>query len=60
MPTSPKGKVDVVYPFPPGPNGYLHISSARAIFINRTIAKHHGGLFNLRSLINEPAREGDE
>ena len=44
-----EGKVDVVHTrFPPEPNGYLHIGSAKAIFINYTIAKHYGGLFNLR------------
>ena len=34
--------------FPPEPNGYLHIGSAKAIFINYFIAKKYGGLFNLR------------
>ena len=46
--------------FPPEPNGYLHIGSAKAIFINYTIAKHYGGLFNLRFDDTNPAREGDE
>ena len=56
-----EGKVDVVHTrFPPEPNGYLHIGSAKAIFINYTIAKHYGGLFNLRFDDTNPAREGDE
>ena len=56
-----EGKVDVVHTrFPPEPNGYLHIGSAKAIFINYTVAKHYGGLFNLRFDDTNPAREGDE
>ena len=44
-----EGKVSEIHTrFPPEPNGYLHIGSAKAIFINYTIAKHYGGLFNLR------------
>ena len=56
-----EGKVDTVHTrFPPEPNGYLHIGSAQAIFINYTIAKHYGGLFNLRFDDTNPAREDDE
>ncbi len=56
-----EGKVDTVHTrFPPEPNGYLHIGSAKAIFINYTIAKHYGGKFNLRFDDTNPAREGDE
>ena len=56
-----EGKVDVVHTrFPPEPNGYLHIGSAKAIFINYTIAKHYGGLFNLRFDDTHHASEGDE
>ena len=56
-----EGKVDTVHTrFPPEPNGYLHIGSAKAIFINYTIAKHYGGLFNLRFDDTNPAREDDE
>ena len=56
-----EGKVDTVHTrFPPEPNGYLHIGSAKPIFINYTIAKHYGGLFNLRFDDTNPAREDDE
>ena len=56
-----EGKVETVHTrFPPEPNGYLHIGSAKAIFINYTIAKHYGGKFNLRFDDTNPAREGDE
>ena len=56
-----EGKVDTVHTrFPPEPNGYLHIGSAKAIFINYSIAKQYGGLFNLRFDDTNPAREGDE
>ena len=56
-----EGKVDTVHTrFPPEPNGYLHIGSAKEIFINYTIAKHYGGLFNLRFDDTNPAREDDE
>jgi glutaminyl-tRNA synthetase len=34
--------------FPPEPNGYLHIGSAYAINISRSIAEKYGGKFNLR------------
>ena len=34
--------------FPPEPNGYLHIGSAKAIYINYMTAKTYGGKFNLR------------
>ena len=56
-----EGKVDHVHTrFPPEPNGYLHIGSAKAIYINYQIAKHYGGQFNLRYDDTNPAREGDE
>ena len=35
--------------FPPEPNGYLHIGSAKAIWINANTAKKYKGLFNLRN-----------
>ncbi len=46
--------------FPPEPNGYLHIGSAKAIWINTTIAKKYGGKFNLRYDDTNPAKEDNE
>lgn len=46
--------------FPPEPNGYLHIGSAKAIWINFMAAKKHGGLFNLRYDDTNPVKEDDE
>ena len=46
--------------FPPEPNGYLHIGSAKAIRINYQIARKYHGLFNLRYDDTNPVREGDE
>lgn len=46
--------------FPPEPNGYLHIGSAKAIYINWSIAKKYGGQFNLRFDDTNPVREDDE
>ena len=46
--------------FPPEPNGYLHIGSAKAIWINSSTAKKYGGLFNLRFDDTNPAREDNE
>lgn len=46
--------------FPPEPNGYLHIGSAKAIYINWSIAKKYGGKFNLRFDDTNPVREDDE
>lgn len=46
--------------FPPEPNGYLHIGSAKAIWINYSAAKKYGGLFNLRYDDTNPVREDDE
>ena len=46
--------------FPPEPNGYLHIGSAKAIYINWSVAKKYNGLFNLRFDDTNPVREDDE
>ena len=46
--------------FPPEPNGYLHIGSAKAIYINWSIAKKYGGKCNLRFDDTNPVREDDE
>ena len=46
--------------FPPEPNGYLHIGSAKAIWINWSIANAYGGKFNLRFDDTNPVREDVE
>lgn len=46
--------------FPPEPNGYLHIGSAKAIWINYGTAKKYGGLFNLRYDDTNPTKEDNE
>lgn len=46
--------------FPPEPNGYLHIGSAKAIMINYQAAKKYGGVFNLRYDDTNPAKEDNE
>ena len=46
--------------FPPEPNGYLHIGSAKAIWINHSTAQKYGGKFNLRYDDTNPVKEDDE
>lgn len=46
--------------FPPEPNAYLHIGSAKAIWINAQTAEKYGGLFNLRYDDTNPAKEDEE
>lgn len=56
-----EGRVEKIHTrFPPEPNGYLHIGSAKAIWINSSAARDYGGLFNLRYDDTNPAKEDDE
>jgi len=43
--------------FPPEPNGLLHLGHARAIITNYSMAKKHGGYFNLRFDDTNPIKE---
>ena len=55
------GKEDHVHTrFPPEPNGYLHIGSLKAIWINATAAKNFNGKFNLRYDDTNPGKEDVE
>ena len=46
--------------FPPEPNGYLHIGSAKAICINKSASIKYGGQFNLRYDDTNPTKEDNE
>ena len=52
--------IKIITRFPPEPNGYLHIGSAKAIMINYETAKKYGGKFNLRYDDTNPAKEDVE
>ncbi len=56
-----EGRVSAIQTrFPPEPNGYLHIGSAKAIYINYATKEKYGGKFNLRYDDTNPAKEDDE
>ena len=46
--------------FPPEPNGYIHLGSAKAICINFGIAEDYSGLYNLRFDDTNPTKEDVE
>ena len=46
--------------FPPEPNGYIHLGSAKAICINFGIAEDYNGLYNLRFDDTNPTKEDVE
>ena len=52
--------IKIITRFPPEPNGYLHIGSAKAIMINYETAKKYGGKTNLRFDDTNPVKEDTE
>ena len=46
--------------FPPEPNGYIHLGSAKAICINFGIAEDYDGIYNLRFDDTNPTKEDVE
>ena len=56
-----KGRLsDLRTRFPPEPGGYLHIGSAKAVYINFELAKAYGGKCNLRMDDTNPSIEKTE
>ncbi len=56
-----KGELNKIHTrFPPEPNGYLHIGHAKSICFNFGVAKHYGGMCNLRFDDTNPAKEDVE
>ena len=56
-----KGRLsDLRTRFPPEPGGFLHLGSARAVFINFELAKAYGGKCNLRMDDTNPTKEKAE
>lgn len=50
----------IVTRIPPSPTGHLHIGTARTALFNYLFAKHHGGLFLLRSEDTDKERSTKE
>ena len=56
-----KGRLsELVTRFPPEPGGFLHLGSAKAVYINFELAKAYGGKCNLRMDDTNPGKEKSE